>query len=220
MSENPDRRPVVAFDFDGTITRIDTLRLFLTRIRPRRAIAATFLHHGPQLASAVRGGAARDRAKALICLDLLGGLACEQAEGAAAETAGLVLGSLIRSDTRARIRWHQAEGHRIIVVSASFEAYVKLVASDLGINEVIATKWEVDATTDTLTGRLDGRNVRGEAKVALIAHLLDGPCDLEYAYGNSSGDTAMLAHAKHPVWVGRRPMPALRSGPAVGDLTL
>jgi phosphatidylglycerophosphatase C len=220
MSGNPDRRPVVAFDFDGTITRIDTLRLFLTRIRSRRAIAATFLRHGPQVALALQGGAARDRAKALICLDLLGGLTREQAEGAAAGTAGEVLGSLIRTDTRARIRWHQAEGHRIIVVSASFEAYVKLVASHLGINEVIATKWEVDTITDTLTGRLDGMNVRGEAKVDLIARLLDGPCDLEYAYGNSRGDAAMLAHAKQPVWVGRRPMRELRSGPAVGDLNL
>ncbi len=206
---------MVAFDFDGTITKKDTLRLFLTRICSPQRIVGTFLRHAPQVALALQGGKARDRAKALVCLDLLGGLTREHAERAAAETARLVLRSWIRADTDARIRWHRAEGHRIIVVSASFEAYVKLVAADLGIDEVIATKWEVDAR-DVLTGRLDGMNVRGQAKVDLIADHLHGPCLLEYAYGNSSGDTAMLSQARYPVWVGRRQMPSLGQGPPHG----
>ena len=95
------------------------------------------------------------------------------------------------------------------MVSASFEAYVTPVANALGIDEVIATRWEVDPATDTLTGRLDGLNVRGEAKVTLLDDLLGGRCDLAYAYGNSGGDTAMLARARNPVRVGRRPLPTL-----------
>jgi phosphatidylglycerophosphatase C len=217
-TEGMDRRPIVAFDFDGTITRKDTLRLFLTRIRARRTLASTFLRHAPQMVRALQGGEARDRAKALICLDVLSGLTRQTAEAAAAETALVVQRSLIRTDTRGRIRWHQAQGHRLIVVSASFEGYVQLVAATLGIDEVIATKWEIDPHTDVLTGRLDGRNVRGDAKVDLIASHLGGPCRLDYAYGNSSGDVAMLAQARNPVWVGRRPMPELPQEPAVGDL--
>jgi len=207
---------VVAFDFDGTITSTDTLRLFLTRIRSRRALAGTFFRHAPRVALALRGGPARDAAKALICLDVLGGLTHEEAEAAAVATAQVVERSWIRPDARARIRWHLAAGHRIIVVSASFDAYVRRVAATLGIEEVIATRWEVDARTGVLSGRLDGPNVRGEAKVALLADHLDGPCDLDYAYGNSSGDTAMLARARHPVRVGRRPMPELHGAPPVG----
>jgi phosphatidylglycerophosphatase C len=214
-----DRRPVVAFDFDGTITSRDTLRLFLTRIRSRRTLASTFLRHAPQVGLALLGGRARDRAKALICLDVLGGLPRGQADAAAAETAQVVQRSLIRPDLAARIRWHQAEGHRIIVVSASFEAYVERVAGSLGIDEVIATKWEVDPATDVLTGKLDGPNVRGEAKVALLAGHINGPCELDYAYGNSSGDKAMLARARHPVWVGRNLLPDFDGRPPVADLT-
>ena len=139
-------------------------------------------------------------------MEVLGGLGRQEVEAAARETAQLVTASLIRPDAEARIRWHQAEGHRLIVVSASFEAYVAEVAASLGIAEVIATKWEVDPGSDTLTGRLDGRNVRGQAKVALLEDHLGGPCELAYAYGNSAGDTAMLARAEHPVRVGRRSM--------------
>ena len=142
-------------------------------------------------------------------MDVLGGLHHDQAQAAASETAEAVRRRLIRPDAEARIRWHQAQGHRIIVVSASFEAYVTPVVSSLGIDEVIATRWEVDPETRVLTGRLDGLNVRSEAKVTLLEELLGGSCDLAYAYGNSSGDTAMLARAEHPVRVGRRPMATL-----------
>jgi phosphatidylglycerophosphatase C len=198
----------VAFDFDGTITSKDTLRLFLTRLHSPSNLAWAFLRHAPRLGMALRGGAARDRAKQFICMEVLGGLDRHQAEAAADETARIVRASLIRSDAEARIRWHQAEGHRVIVVSASFEAYVAQVAAALGIDEVIATKWEVDPYSDTLTGRLDGLNVRGQAKVTLLDDYLGGRCELAYAYGNSAGDTAMLARAEHPVRVGRRPLPA------------
>ena len=208
----PDGRtadqPLVAFDFDGTITSKDTLRLFLTRVRGPVDLAAAFVRHAPRLGMAVRGGAARDRAKQLICMEVLGGLGRPLVEAAADETARLVRASLIRPDAEARIRWHQAEGHRVIVVSASFEAYVAQVAASLGIDEVIATRWEVDPGSDRLTGRLAGLNVRGQAKVTLLEEHLGGPCELAYAYGNSSGDTAMLARAEHPVRVGRRPMTA------------
>jgi phosphatidylglycerophosphatase C len=209
----PDR-PVVAFDFDGTITTKDTLRLFLTRIRGHRELATTFARHAPQLGMALRGGAARDRAKQLICMDVLGGLRLDRAEAAASETADAVRHHLIRPDAEARIRWHRAQGHRIIVVSASFQAYVAPVAASLGIEEVIATRWEVDSESGVLTGRLDGLNVRSEAKVTLLEDLLGGPCRLAYAYGNSSGDTAMLARAEHPVRVARRPIPALADEPS------
>ncbi len=203
----------MAFDFDGTITTKDTFRLFLTRVRGPRELATTFVHHAPQLGLALRGGAARDRAKQLICMDVLGGLDRRLAEDAATDTAREVERSLIRPDVAGRIRWHQAQGHRIIVVSASFSAYVTLVAASLGIDEVIATQWEVDPVTETLTGRLDGRNVRGEAKVTLLDDHVGEHCDLEFAYGNSAGDTAMLARARHPVRVGRHPIPALTRTP-------
>ncbi len=209
----PTDRAVVAFDFDGTITTKDTLRLFLTRIRGVRELATTFARHAPHLGLALRGGAARDRAKQLICMDVLGGLHQDRAQSAAAETADVVRRHLIRPDAQNRIRWHQAQGHRIIVVSASFEAYVAPVVASLGIDEVIATRWEVEPDSGILTGRLDGLNVRSEAKVTLLENLLGGHCDLAYAYGNSGGDTAMLARAACPVRVGRRPMPELSDPP-------
>src|SRR5450432_1465869 len=95
LTDRPER-PVVAFDFDGTITSKDTLRLFLTRIRGPKELATTFARHAPQLGMALRGGVARDRAKELICMDVLGGLHRDRAEAAASETAEAVRDHLIR----------------------------------------------------------------------------------------------------------------------------
>ncbi len=198
---------MAAFDFDGTITSRDTMLFFLTSVRDRPTVARVFARRSPQMVGALRGGMARERAKRLICHDLLGGLARGEAEAAARRTAALVVESLIRVDTAARLRWHQQQGHRVIVVSASFEGYVKLVAAALGVGEVVATRWDVD-NTGVLTGGLDGPNVRGATKVELLGEMLGPDFRLEYAYGNSRGDTAMLARARHPVWVGRRPLPA------------
>jgi phosphatidylglycerophosphatase C len=210
-------RPVAAFDFDGTITTRDTMLLFLTAVRDRPTVARVFLRHIPHLLLAMQGGTARDRAKRVVCHDILGGLAGGEAEAAARRTADLVEQSLIRSDIEARLHWHQQEGHRVVVVSASFEAYVKPVAASLGVHEVLATRWEVD-DAGVLTGRLAGPNVRGEAKVDLLKGLLGAGFRLDYAYGDSPGDTAMLARAQHPVRVGRRPLP--ERGPGPGDAEL
>ncbi len=208
-------RPVVAFDFDGTITRRDTMLLFLTAVRSRPIVARVFVRRSPQLLRALSGGVARDRAKRLVCQDLLAGLTSHEAEAAARQTARRIELSLIRPDTSARLGWHQQEGHRVIVVSASFELYVRQVAGSLGVHEVIATRWEVD-DSGVLTGRLVGQNVRGAAKVDLLAKLLGDDFRLEYAYGNSSGDTAMLDRARHPVRVGRRALPEL-GRPLIAD---
>ena len=209
--------PLVVFDFDGTLTRPDIFRLFMRQIRSRRLLLASLVRHSLSLVMGLRGGSARDRAKERLCVTLLGGLPEEQVRAAAERTADIVLRTALRQDTTARLRWHLASGHRVIVISASFEAYVRPVVAALGVREVVATKWEVDPITRSLTGRLAGVNVRGAAKVRLLEEYLDnGPCRVDVAYGNSQGDAALLAMADRAVWVGR----GRQLGPEPTDLVV
>jgi phosphatidylglycerophosphatase C len=198
----PDRQPLAVFDFDGTITKPDTFRIFLRQVRSRRAIAGAFLRHGPSIAMALRGGRHRDRAKERVCFDLLGGLSEEEVGTAAKRTVRMILDWALREDSVSRLLWHLTAGHRVIVVSASFEAYVKPVMASLGVTEVIATRWEV-GPTGVLTGKFDGVNVRGAAKATLLVAYLGGPSTVDVAYGNTKGDAALLAMAEHPVWIRR-----------------
>jgi phosphatidylglycerophosphatase C len=104
----------------------------------------------------------------------------------------------------ARARWHVDQGHRVVIVSASYEQYVQVVADHLGLHGVIATKLEV-GLDGRLTGRLDGPNCRAAEKVRrldewLVSNGLTRESVELWAYGDSSGDRELLAAADHPIW--------------------
>jgi phosphatidylglycerophosphatase C len=114
----------------------------------------------------------------------------------------------LRSDTTARLRWHRDQGHRILIVSASYEPYVQVVAAALGVEAVLATRLEV--VDGVCTGRLEGRNCRGPEKTRRLAAWMDAAALRRdevtvWAYGDSAGDRELLELADHPVWV-REPL--------------
>lgn len=194
---------VAAFDFDGTLTNRDSVVPFLRRFVARPIVVGRAIIQLPQVVGA---GVARDRDRLRIAATraALAGVPFEQVQRAGAAFAAEVLSSRLRADTPARLAWHRAQGHRVVLVSASYEVYLHDVAAALDIEAVIATQLEVDGS-DRCTGRLDGDNCRGAEKVRRLERWFDS-VGLErslvrlWAYGDSAGDTEMLAYADHPVW--------------------
>ena len=129
---------------------------------------------------------------------------------AAESYADHVVATGLRPDVRARVEWHRAEGHELVLVSASPELYVAPIGRRLGFDEVLATRLEVDAD-DRLTGRLVGANCRGPEKVARLQEWRGDNLVVAFAYGDSTGDREMLALAAPGVKVARswrgRPTP-------------
>ena len=191
----PPARPLAAFDLDGTLTRRDTLMPFLVRAlgagRAYRAVLASSL---PLARAAALGGPHRDVAKAVVLRRVLVGLPLAALAEAAEAYADHVVAHGLRPDIRARVDWHRAEGHELVLVSASPELYVAPIGRRLGFDEVLATCLEVDAA-GLLTGRLVGANCRGPEKVARLRAWRGDALVLAYAYGDSTGDREMLALA-------------------------
>ena len=102
----------------------------------------------------------------------------------------------------ARMRWHQGQGHTVVVVSASLGAYLRPLGRRLAVDAVLCT----DVVDDGLRygDALVGGNCRAREKATRLAHWLDangfGAAEL-WAYGDSAGDREMLAMATHAVWV-------------------
>jgi phosphatidylglycerophosphatase C len=156
--------------------------------------------------SLVLGGGARDNAKAAMAFSILKGCPEEEVNRSAKVVAQTVLRGNLRPDVVRRVRWHQREGHKVVIVSASFEAYVRIVASELGIKDVLATSWEVE--DGHLTGKLAGANVRGPEKATRLLAALSPGERVCWAYGDSAGDREMLALAERPLLVEpRHPVP-------------
>ena len=88
--------------------------------------------------------------------------------------------------------WHRTQGHRLVIVSASFGAYLRPIAERLRFDAVLATELEV-GPDGRLTGRIAGANVRGAEKARRLDAWLDGaPRRIVWAYGDSSGDRELL----------------------------
>ena len=101
--------------------------------------------------------------------------------------------SLLRKSGLEKLKIHQAENSKILVVSASFEDYLKPWTKKMGL-ECLATQIEVSECA--LTGKIKGVNCNGLEKVKRIKEFLSvetfSPI---YAYGDSKGDLPMLALA-------------------------
>ncbi len=185
---------VAAFDFDGTLTRRDSLVPFLAA-HVGRAVTARGL-----VAAGKTWGDRSTRKQVLLDRTLRGRRLDEVAEAGETYAARLVARGM-RPDTLALLEDHLANGHRPVIVSASPELYVRAAGRLLGIDDVLATRLEV-ADDGRLTGRYDGRNCRGDEKVTRLEEWLAGrDVTLLYAYGNSSGDDALLARADVPTRV-------------------
>jgi phosphatidylglycerophosphatase C len=212
----PAAEVVAAFDFDGTLTRGDTLIPFLQRLCGRRAVARALVAEFGSLALAGAGMGERDEAKAVLLARLLAGHARVRVEAVVARYTDVVIARQLRPDVVARTRWHRDHGHQLVVVSASPELYVRPVAERLGFDDVLATRLETD-DSGRLTGQLAGPNVRGKEKVRRLDGWLDGRTVTLWAYGNSSGDRPMLDMADIGIRVGRgklSPVPAPPGGPS------
>lgn len=201
------KTPVAAFDVDGTLTTRDCVVPFLRRVGGPAGLAAGLGRRPGRLAAAlVRRD--RDALKALGAAAAFTGRPWRDVEDLAAPFAEEVHGRWLRTDVVERLGRHRADGHTVVLVSASFGVYLRPLAQLLGGVAVIATELEVD-TDGICTGRLDGRNCRGAEKVRRLHAWLDahaggrGAVEL-WAYGDSPGDRPLLADADHAAWVGRR----------------
>jgi phosphatidylglycerophosphatase C len=99
------------------------------------------------------------------------------------------------------LKWHQEHGDDIVFVTASLEPYVRPMSKTMGVETVFCSAMEHDG--DTYSGDLVGGNCRGDEKARRLTQWLQGR-SLDYAYGDSAGDDAMLAMALTPIRVGRR----------------
>lgn len=201
-------RRIAAFDFDGTLTRRDTLLPFLVRTCGAQAVARAAATVAPVAARARLGRLEaevhhRDAAKERLLAALLSGRPASWLDEAGVAYAR-TLATRLRPSIAAQVAWHRNAGHELVIVSASLGAYLRPFAQAEGFHHVIAVELEV-GLDGALTGALDGPNVRGPEKAVRLRRWLGGTePDLLWAYGNSSGDAELLAMADVPVWVDRR----------------
>lgn len=200
------------YDMDRTITRSGTYTPFLVHVALRRApwrlvlaplVPLVMLAYALKLIS-------RSRLKEINQTLLIGRhIAPDALEPLAQSYAQKVLARNIYPGALRQIETDRANGHRLVMATASYRIYVRAIADRLGFDDVIATD-SVSLADGRIRAQIDGENCYGDAKLRkintwLAVHGLERrDCTVRF-YSDHVSDAPVLDWADVPIAVNPSP---------------
>jgi phosphatidylglycerophosphatase C len=189
---------VAAFDFDGTITYYDSLVPFLFFVFGFWKALGGLALQTPYFIEYLFGKKTRAQIKEIILTYFFRGMPLERMQKFGHQYGQGSLNKHVRQSALDRIKWHREQKHRLIIISASIDIYLKPWAELVGIDDVISSKLLLNEK-GCITGKLLGENCRGPEKVKRLEGLLGNREGyILYAYGDSDGDKELLESADFP----------------------
>jgi putative phosphoserine phosphatase/1-acylglycerol-3-phosphate O-acyltransferase len=191
------------FDMDHTILRGSSGRLYLRYLRETGRLSwRQWIYISTLIVPYIAGLIDFPRLMGRLMVYIAG--SDEAAAWAiSAEWFTAMLRAYITDAARERITWHQAQGHRVAIISASTPFAVRPVADELGLGDAyLATRLEV--IDGQLTGKVIEPACYGEGKLTLArAYAEEHHLDLlqSYFYSDSHHDLPLLEAVGCPVAV-------------------
>ena len=181
------------FDFDGTITTKDSLLDFI-----QYAVGKTNYYMGlfklsPMLIVYILKLIPNNIAKEKLIAHFFKGWDAEQFQKIAEQYSLEQIDKITRPKAMVKIAWHQEQGHKIILVSASIECWLKPWCDK---NNICLFSTKLEIKENKLTGKFSTKNCYGIEKANRVNEAYDlSEYDHIYAYGDSRGDKELLALA-------------------------
>lgn len=190
---NKERNKLALFDFDGTLTRRDTMLAFIQYVDGTWPLVWSLIAMSPILLMTKLGRYDAEKAKKALLMRHFKGLTEEFLKQKAARFCSTDLPKLFSDDALEKLAFHRSKGHVVYVVSASLDLWIEpwLQAQNLpGICTKIA--W----TDGVFAGEFATPNCNGPEKARRIQEVLDlSQYERIFAYGDSRGDREMFALA-------------------------
>lgn len=190
-----DTRPAAFFDFDGTLTRRDTLLPFLKFISGRKTFYIKMAALLPVLAAFALRIIPNDVAKQIVLKAFIRGMPLPDLYLLGKRFSRDILPGLLRPQGMERLAWHQAQGHDCIIVSASLDIYLLDWSRNNGFSAAITSQLAEEG--GVATGLLLGKNCYGEEKMVRMKEWIHkhSPA-FTFAYGDTKGDLSMIRFAQ------------------------
>lgn len=192
-SKDSNNTPVAFFDFDGTLTTGDTLMPFLKFVVGVPRYYWCLFLVTPILIAYILKLIPNDVAKQKVLKRYLSGYPLAELFEKGEAFSQEVIPTMLRNEGMERLRWHQTQGHTCVLVSASFDVWLKPWSDSNGFDDILTT--QLETKNGMVTGLIAGNNCYGSEKVCRIEIWLDHE-DREpsctYAYGDTKGDLPML----------------------------
>ncbi|QOY53734.1 HAD-IB family hydrolase [Candidatus Sulfurimonas marisnigri] len=181
------------FDFDGTLTSKDSLGEFLKYSVSREKYIINMLKFTPYFILWQLKLMRNDIAKQKLFKLFYDEIDEEVFKELATKFSLKKIDTIIRKERLEILKNHQANGDRVVIVSASVQCWIQPWCDKNNI-ELLSTQLEFK--NKKFTGRFLTKNCHGiekENRIRELLHVED--YETVYAYGDSSGDTQMLALA-------------------------
>ena len=187
---------VAVFDFDGTITRKDTLIEFIRFTKGSAVLYWGMLLHLPWLILMKLHLYDNSKTKERVFAWFFRGMPIEQFNKLGHEFYQAEADKLLYSDAKQQIHDHHQKGDLVVILSASIENWVQPFTSALQAEGLLGTQVEIQ--NNKLTGRFSTPNCYGAEKVQRLKEWLrTSAIEQPYiiAYGDSRGDKELLQFA-------------------------
>ena len=185
------------FDFDGTITRRDSLFDFIQYYRRYWSFIIGIVWLLPTLVKFKLKLISNQRAKERVLSYFFAQEPLETFQRMCDRYGQQRIPMIVKESALKAIQKHKQRGTDVYLVSASAENWLATWCQSLDIG-LIATRLEVK--DNKITGSIRGKNCHGPEKVVRIRQEIDlSQYDTIYGYGDSQGDKPMLAlvHVAH-----------------------
>ena len=178
------------FDFDGTITVDDSLIKFIRFVVGDVKFMIGMIVLTPILTLYKLKIIPNYKAKQYMLSYFFKGMSVEKFQKVAKEYSLKHINTILRPQAMKKIAWHKKQGHKIVIVSASIEYWLKPWCEKNNL-ELIATKLQIKDSI--VTGKFLTKNCYGIEKANRVQeqYNLDDYNHI-YAYGDSSGDKELL----------------------------
>ena len=183
-------RKLVIFDFDGTLTTKDSLNEFLRFSTSKKDYFFKMTLFLPTYLLYKVGIIKNDIAKQKLIKSFFASMD-EKSFKKLAKDFSKELRTILRNDIYSKFQKHKSDGDDVVVVSASFECWLKPWCEAEGV-ELLSTKLEFK--DGILTGKFLNENCYGEQKVKRVkeSYELDSYDEI-ISYGDSKGDEYIFA---------------------------
>lgn len=188
------KRQMVAFDFDGTLIRRDSLLEFIRFVFGNVKLVIGLARYMPVIIAAKLGLYHNGKAKEKVFSYFFGGMSYATFRKYGEVFAGK-LDSMLKAEGMELLEYYQRSGFTVFVVSASVEEWVRPWCNNHQIRNVIGTQVET-LPNGVLSGRFRTPNCYGAEKRRRF--LETEPNRDEYVlhvYGDSRGDKELIEFA-------------------------
>ena len=184
---------IALFDFDGTITINDSLIKFIRFAMGDARFVRGMVVLFPMLTAYKFKFIPNHKAKQYMFSYFFKGVSEEKFLQVTREYSLNHINIILRPKAMEKIKWHKVQGHKVVIVSASIECWLKPWCDQNGL-EILATK--IDMKDGVVTGKFATKNCYGAEKANRVKGTYSlSDYDHIYAYGDSPGDKELLALA-------------------------